>query len=143
MILKIIRSVWFLSMLTSLAVLLYVYAALPEEVIIQEEDTAFVTTSRDAFFYVVTAVLALVNALVFVVSRFYPKEEDFRAWFHGLVATLNVFFIIAIFLVNTVNSQERYDFARLGIFIYGSLGLVLVWATSWPVWVIWRKFSAK
>ena len=40
MALKLLKGVWFLSMLAALATLLYVYAGLPQEVVVQEGDGA-------------------------------------------------------------------------------------------------------
>ena len=144
MVLKVFRSVWFVSVLTALAALLYVYAGLPEEVIIQEEaGERILLLSREVLFYVVLAFLALVNVLVYIIAKLFKHDESFRAWFHGLIITLNVFFMVALFLINVYNSNERFDYNRIGFVIYGSVGLVVVWAVAWPFYNLFRKFSAK
>lgn len=143
MILKIFKSLWFLSLLALLAALLYVYASLPESVVVQEDGPAIVTLSRDTFFYIVLAFITLINVLVYAVKRFFQRDESLRAWFHGLIITINIFFIIALFLVSSYNSGERFKFESIGFVIYGSVALVLVWAAAWPLYQILKRSSSK
>jgi hypothetical protein len=143
MILKIFKAVWFFSMLVTLASLLYVYAALPEEVVVQEDGVKQVIVHRDTLFYVMTGIIAFVNVLVFILAKVVPEQEDFRAWFNGQIITINVFFIVGLFLVSLLNSQEKYDYARIAFVIYGSVVLIVVWAISWPIWKIFKRFSVK
>lgn len=143
MILKIFKSLWFLSLLALLAALLYVYAALPESVVVQEDGPAIVTLSRDMFFYIVLAFIILINVLVYAVKRFFLRDESLRAWFHGLIITINIFFIVGLFLISSYNSGERFRFESIGFVIYGSVGLVLAWAAAWPVYQIFRRSSSK
>jgi len=135
--------VWFVSMLAVLASLLYVYAALPEDVVLQEDGVKQIIVHRDTLFYAMTGAIAFVNVLVFILAKVAPKQEDFRAWFHGQIITINVFFIIGLFLVSLFNSQEKYNYARIDFIIYGSVVLMVVWAISWPVWKIFKRFSVK
>ena len=143
MALKIFRAVWFLSVLSVLANLLYIYATLPEQVIIQEDGATQVSVGREVMFYTVVIVLALVNVLVYVIGKFFPRDEEFRAWFHGLIMTINIFFIVGISLVGLYNSAEKFDYSRIGFVIYGSLGLILIWAVSWPIYRTMRRLSVK
>lgn len=143
MILKMFRAVWFLSVLAVLANLLYVYASLPEDVVIQEDGVKQVLVHRDTIFYVMTGIIAFINVLVFIIAKVSPKEEDFRAWFHGQIITINVFFIVGLSLISLVNGQEKYDYARIDFVIYGSVVLIVVWALSWPVLKIFKRFSVK
>ena len=143
MALKIFRAVWFLSVLSVLANLLYIYATLPGQVIIQEDGATQISVDREIMFYSVVIVLALVNVLVYVISKFFPRDEDFRAWFHGLILTINIFFIVGISLVGLYNSTEKFDYSRIGFVVYGSLGLILVWAVSWPIYRVVRGLSVK
>lgn len=143
MILKIFKSFWFLSLLALLAALLYVYASLPESVVVQEDGPAIVTLSRDMFFYIVLAFITLINVLVYAVKRFFRREESLRAWFHGLIITINIFFIIGLFLISSYNSGERFRFERIGFVIYGSVALVMVWAAAWPLYQVFKRSSSK
>jgi uncharacterized membrane protein len=143
MILKIFKSLWFLSMLALLAALLYIYASLPESVVVQEDGPAMVTLSRDSFFYIVLAFIILVNVLVYVVKKFFLREESLRAWFHGLIITINIFFMVALFLINSYNSGERFDYSGIGFVVYGSVALVIGWAAAWPIYQLFKRLSPK
>lgn len=143
MALKILKVIWVFSLLGTIAAFMYVYAGLPENVIVNENPET-ISLSREIFFYIVLSVMAVANALVFVVTRIFPeKESDFKAWFYGLIAFANLFFVIGLSFISLYNSNEKYDFGRLGTIIYGSIGLLLVWATSWPVYSLVQKFFRK
>jgi hypothetical protein len=137
--LKVFRSFWFVSLLAVLGVLLWVYASLPEEVVVQEEGSSYIKLSKEVLFYAVLAIIAIMNVLVYVMSSMFKKDLNFRAWFHGLIMTLNIFFIVALMALNTYNSNEKFDFTRIGFMIYGSVGLVVCWAVAWPTYSIFRK----
>jgi hypothetical protein len=140
---KIFKFVWFFSLLATVAIFLYVYASLPLEVIVQEGDKP-VIMSREALFYSVLGAIALINVLVFIVAKLFTEEQnDFKSWFYGFVAALNLFFVTVINLLGVFNSGERFDYSGLGILIYGSIGLIILWSVSWPVYSISRKFLSK
>ena len=140
--LKISRGIWFVSVLGMLAAFLFVYASLPDDVLVMQEDST-VYVGREGFFYAGLAIVTLVNAMVFMIGSVYRPNIPMRIWFNGLVTALNIFFVIAFLLINAVNSNEKFDFGRIGFMIYGSLVLVVVWAISWPVYLLTRKISGK
>ncbi|MFZ6011026.1 MAG: hypothetical protein ACOYXT_11835 [Bacteroidota bacterium] len=143
MALKLLRSIWVFSVLTVLAGLLYVYAGLPEVVVVQEDGSGQISIDREAFFYVFLGIAVIVNVLVYVVAKFFAKEEEFRAWFHGLIVTVNVFLIIALNLVSLYNSTEKFRYESIGFILYGSIILMIVWAATWPIYSFFRKNTAK
>jgi hypothetical protein len=143
MVLKIFKGIWFLSVLVVLANLLYVYASLPESVVIQEESNGAILANREFLFYVLTLLLMIVNVMVYIIAKMFPENEDFRSWFHGLIITMNIFFVFAMNLVQVYNSSENFDYSRIGFIIYGSVILVVLWAVSWPLYAIYRKIFAK
>ncbi len=143
MVLKLFKAVWFFSLLAVLGAFLYMYASLPETVILVESDNV-VSTSREVLFYVVVALLAIINTVVFILSKLHGgREEDFLSWFFGLIITLNFFFIIALSYVSLYNSSEKFDYSRIGWVIYGSVGLMILWALGWPIYSVLRNFSNK
>jgi predicted permease len=81
--------------------------------------------------------------MVYLFSKKLAPKEDFRTWLHGLVITLNIFFIIGMSFISLYNSTERFDFSRIGFIIYGSVGLVAAWALSWPVYLTVKRLTAK
>jgi hypothetical protein len=133
MILKIFRSVWFLSMVVMLVSLLYVYAGLPEEVIVQEDEASVAILPRDTFFYIVMIAGCFINVLVFLISKLMARDTLFRTWFYGFMVTLNFFMIISLFFVSVYNSAEKFDYGRISFIIYGSVGLIIAWALALPV----------
>lgn len=143
MVLKLFKGAWFLSVTAVLASLLYVYASLPEQVIIHEKSSGLTMANREFLFYSMTGVIMLINVLVYMISRLFAAYENFRSWFHGLVISINIFLIIAMSFVQVYNSAERFDFSRVTFLIYGSIGLILLWAASWPLYSIFRKIFAK
>ena len=143
MALKVLKGVWFLSMLAALVALLYVYAGLPQEVIVQEEAGAKVTISNEGFFYMVMFLMAISNGLVYAIGKVYKKNEDLRTWFYGLITTLNIFFIIGMNLISLYNSSEKYDYGRIDFIIYGSVGLIITWVAAWPFYSLYKHFFSK
>lgn len=141
MALKLFKAIWFLSMLTVLGNLMYVYAGLPEEVSLNEGGTFLI--GRERLFYAAMGLIAMANVMVYLFSKTLTPAEDFRSWLHGLVVTLNIFFIIGMSFIGLYNSAEKFDFARIGFIIYSSVGLVGLWATAWPVYLIIKKLLAK
>lgn len=137
--LKIFRAMWFLSVLALFASLLLGYASWQENMIIQDQASGQVSMNRDMLFYALVAVFLLVNVMVYVIAKAFVREENFRAWFHGLVIAINIFFIVAINLIGLYNSFESYDYSRLGIIVYGCIGLIVLWAMTWPLYLIYRK----
>lgn len=143
MTLKLFKAIWFLSMLAVFANLLYVYASLPEQVSLLEEGVETYAIGREQLFYSAMVVIALANVMVYLFSKSIAPDENFRTWLHGLVITLNIFFIIGLSFISLYNSVEKFDFSRIGFIIYSSVILVVVWALSWPVYSIGRKLISK
>lgn len=140
---KILKVIWVFSLLTSMAIFMYVYASLPEKVVVSESGDT-VSMGKEALFYTVLGIIGLANALVFAVSRIFPqRDEHFKAWFYGLVSCVNLFFLVALSFVSLYNSGEKYDFGRLGVIIYGSVALVVAWALAWPVYRFSQRLANK
>ncbi len=143
MILKISKGVWAVSILGVLAALLFVYASLPESVLVFSGDSEPVYLGRETFFYVALIAVTLINTMVFPVSALFKKDVALRTWFNFLVVVLNIFFIISLFVINSINSNEKFKFEEIGFLVYGSVILIAVWTVAWPVYFLIRKFSAK
>lgn len=135
---------WFLSLLGVLGNLMYVYAGLPEQVSVAEEGgaTAYVM-GKEPLFYSALAFILILNVLVYLFSKSITPREDFRTWLHGLVITLNIFFVVGFSFIGLYNSAEVFDYSRIGPIIYGSVILVVLWAIAWPVYSVSQKFFAK
>jgi len=140
---KIFKAVWFLSALAVLVTLLYTYAGLPVDVVVNENGDSLISIGRDNFFYLAATLIAVVNALVFIVNKVYYKDADFRTWFYGLVICLNFFFVVALNFIALYNSGDEFDYSRIEYIILGSTGLFVVWALGWPAYSLYRKIYVK
>ncbi len=141
--LKVFKAIWFLSLLIFLGVFMYNYAGLPEVVNLVDSIDSPLSLSREALFYSVLAVAAILNVFVFIISKLYSSNPDFRGWFYGLITSLNIFLIIGVNFVTLFNSAEKFDYSRIGNIIYGSLMLVVLWVVAWPIYLLIKKISAK
>lgn len=139
---RIFRSVWFLSTLAVLACLLYQYASWPEQVVIGQEEVNFITLSRDGYFYLVLAVLTLINVTVYIAKRFTKRAEGLMAWFYGFIGVINFFLIIAISFISLFNSNESFRFGQIGFIIYGSMFLVGAWLVGGLIYYFIQKRTA-
>ena len=144
MILKVFKAVWFLSLLGVLGNLMYVYAGLPEQVSVAEEGGATTyVMGKEALFYSALAFILILNVLVYLFSKSFAPSDSFRTWLHGLVVTLNIFFVVGFSFIGLFNSAEVFDYSRIGSIIYGSVILVVLWAVAWPVYAAGRWIFAK
>jgi len=140
MVLKIFKAIWFFSLFALLGAFMYIYAALPVTVMVND----VISLSKETLFYSVLALLALVNTMVFVVNKIFPdKEVHFKSWFAGLISCANLFFIVGLALIWVSNAEEKYNYESVGFIVYGSLFLLAGWAIAWPVYRITEKFSSK
>jgi energy-coupling factor transporter transmembrane protein EcfT len=114
-----------------------------EEVVVQETVEGSFRISRETFFYMVLALLTIINVLVFIIARIMVRSEDFKSWFYGLVITFNIFFMVGIGFVALYNSGEEYDYSRLQPVMYGSIGLLLLWSFAWPLYVSYKRLAGK
>jgi len=142
MALKLFRVLWFVSVLLVVFNLLYIYAGLPFEVVVSEQGER-VTVSRELLFYGMLAGVVLMNVLVYIFKYFYPQGEDFRAWFHGLLITFNIFCIVALWSLSVYNSLERFNPSLVTGYLLGSLGLSVIWAAGWPLYLLYQKIFVK
>ena len=136
---KVLRGVWFLSVLISFGVLMYAYASMPVQLVIGQQDVSLTMVSREIVFYVALGLFVFVNLFVYIVAKLRKTDHDFRAWFYGLIVTLNIFMVISLSFVTVANTGEKYDFSNVGYLIYGSIILFVIWLISWPLYQLFRK----
>ncbi len=143
MTLKLFKAAWFLSLVGFLFIFLYIYASLPESVILGDKiDSARI--SKDMVFYSSLITVAMVNVLVFAFTKLYGnRNEEFSIWFFGQIILLNFFFCTVLGFINLLNSGEIFQYGRLGIVIYGSVILIGAWGFGWPLYSLSRKFFTK
>jgi hypothetical protein len=142
MTLKILKGVWFFSVLALLVMFFYVYAGLPETVMLWDFPQQ-ITLSRNGLFYVAILLVAILNATVYLVRQVAAKQTNFASWFYGMIASVNIFFIAVLGFIHVFNGGDRYDYSRMAPAIYGSLILVSAWLISWPLIKLSQKILSK
>jgi hypothetical protein len=140
MVVKIVKAVWFISLLVAAAYLLYVYAGLPEGVDLGNQ----LQLDRSIFFYAALITVAALNALGFVIRKLFQTAPAVQTWYFGLLIFFHLFLIVALTFVSLTNSLERFDYTRMGVLINGSVALLIVWAVGYPLaqW-LQKKFLPK
>ena len=143
MIVRIFKGIWLMSLLGTVVVLLYSYASFPEVIQVQGgADGQGIT--RNNLFYAVLGMLAIFNVLVIVINRVTPEEDAFfKIWFFGLVVFFNLFITVSLQFFSLYNSQEKFDYDSIGYIIYGSVSLIILWASLYPVNKIFQQFKPK
>ena len=141
MALKIAKGVWFVSLIIFLGIFFYNYASLGPSLTIVEGDPP-VVASKEGVFYGFLAIATLLNLFVFLVNRVFTSVE-FKIWFLGLMVTLNGFLAIAINYLALYNSLEKFNYEQIGGIIYGSIVLIVVWLTGWPIYKLTKRFLPR
>ena len=141
---KVIKTFWGVSLLATLACLLFVYASLPDQVGYESDQVgqpvAFVT--RDTFFYIMLSILAVANVLFYGLVHYANSRfrggllVTLQSWSFSFATVLNAFFAVAMLFINTFNSGEKFNYQNLGYLIYITLGLIMIWLLSLPFIVI-------
>ena len=122
-----------------LAVFFYAYAALQESV---QLGLGALTVSRSGFFYLVLSLLALTNGSGVASGRL--LSVDFiKSWFYGLLASMHLFLIAAMIFLAILNSNEQYDYSRLGPFVILSFVLFAGWLLALPILGLLRKSPVR
>ena len=143
---RIIKFIWLISLLTGLAVLLYSYASMGENVLLSNETDGSVRISREFYFYSGLAVLVLFNFGFYALSRNLHMsnkilKEALISWQMSFAAVLNFFYITAALFLMLFNSGERFNYANFGYLIYIALGLIVIWVIALPVVILKKRQS--
>ena len=130
---RVIKFLWFVSLIVGMIALLYTYASLADEVVFGEY-----TFGKEAFFYGALGVLVLFNFTFYAISRnlrYKSKElqEAMANWQLSFAGVLNLFFIVSVFFIMLLNGGEQFDFSNYGYLVYICLGLILIWVIALPI----------
>ncbi|GAA0190334.1 hypothetical protein GCM10009122_51800 [Fulvivirga kasyanovii] len=145
---RLIKAFWFLSLIVGLAVLLYIYAGLPEQVAYQIGEAGGMSyMGREAFFYLSLAALVIANFSLYTVSRSlrYRRKSTntlMTNWQLSLAGVFNFFFIVIWNFISLFNSGENFNYDNFGYMIYVALGLIVIWMIALPVLLIRHQASS-
>lgn len=146
MISKIFKGVWAVSLLAYMAVLIYAYASLPEEVeVLQAGSKMYLQLGRDSFFYLFLSIAAVSNFLVYQYYNLKSKnpEDGLLTWVMSIGLSLNAFYIVSMYFISVYNSGEVYNYTNLGYILIMSIALILIVAMSWPFYSLIKKILIK
>ncbi len=130
---RIVKFIWLVSVVVFLAMLLWIYAYLPNRVGVMAdyEGVADTFLSKGNFFYLAIGLFLLVNGSLFIMRRllapdtYAPRNAktglraDLADWMLGFAASLNVFFILSMTYLSIFNNQDGGDSS-----LFGSLVMV-------------------
>ena len=129
---RLIKFLWFVTLVTALGSLLYTYAAMGEQL-----EFGTYRFSREVYFYGALFVLVIFNFTFYTLSRNlgYSDQKLRQAlvnWQLSFAAVLNLFFISSVFFIMLVNGGEDFNYDNFGYLLYVSLGLILLWILMLP-----------
>jgi hypothetical protein len=129
---RLIKFIWFLTLMMGLGALLYTYAAAAEQMTFGAYGF-----NREVYFYVALFILIFFNFTFYALSRnLRYKDNSLREalvnWQLSFAAVLNLFFITSVFFIMLVNSGENFDYDNFGYLIYVCLGLIGIWILMLP-----------
>lgn len=144
---RLVKYMWFLSVLALLGSLLWIYASLPAEVgvLADNRGEASEFLAKNQFFYLVFGFCALVNIILFglrnmlishsqsFANKINPSRLSLQLslsnWMLAFASSLNVFFILALVYLSAFNSTENIDLGTYGVLVYAGpviVGCVLL-----------------
>jgi hypothetical protein len=121
------------------AVFFYAYSAFPDQVSLGFGEAVI---SKSVFFYSSVILIALFNGLAFTVVRFL-KEDWKKSWFYGLLCCFHIFLSSTFIFIAILNSNERFDYLRLGPALAGSLILLVGWVLTIPLWIYFNRNTGQ
>ena len=139
---KLLKAIWFVSLLAVTAFLLYVYAGLydGQQVMLLH---AF-SLDKEAFFFSTLVFLLIYNFLFYTIqwrirNRNSETENFIKGWLMGLGAAMNFFLFIILTFIQVRNGGENFDFTSLGYLIYVAIAVLVIWSLVLPVYLIKSK----
>ncbi len=141
---KVIRGI---STVAFLAVLLYVYAYLPEKVSlpIEIESIDKIIVTKGTVFYSMIAIFALVAILTFWFVKLIdalPGESEKEKnrlinWSGTFAIVINIFLIISMIIIAIINNVEQKQPGDYTLLAYVGPVLLLLWL----FWLVFNLFS--
>lgn len=152
---KITKLLYTLSIFVFLAILLYVYAFLPDQIGIffESNGEATILIHRTDFFYSALGLFVLTNGLILLYRKMnrgnlnlgksefedMTTSEIIYHWLNGLSFVINVIYIFSIMFVGMYHNSEHFDITNYVALIY--IGPILL--ASWIFWFIYLQFSKR
>lgn len=152
---KVTKLLYTLSIFVFLAILLYVYAFLPDQIGIffERDGSASLTIQRADFFYAALGLFVLTNGAILLYRKMnrghlnlgktsfedMSTAEQVYHWLMGLSFVINVIYIFSIMFVGMYHNSEHFDITNYVALIY--IGPILL--AGWIFWFIYLQFSKR
>lgn len=143
---RLIKALWFVTLLAVSAFLLFVYAGFREDqVIYLSDDLAGV--GREAFFFLSLLIIVIVNFSFYALSwRLRKRDNEFsefiKGWLMGLAGAFNFFLIVVLSFIQIFNGGENFTYTNFGYLIFVSLGVIGIISFSLPVYFFRKKLTS-
>lgn len=115
-----------------IATLLYVYAMLPSQVFVFQEEAGPFLVSKNSFFYFALGMFFIINVLIYTASYFLKRVFTANAmsiilntWLNGFSLFINLFFSLSVAALWAVNNSIIGFSVKL--LFYGGLSMVILW----------------
>lgn len=149
----------FLSVLIFIFVLLYTYAALPDQVAYEIDSQGAISKmiSKNAFFYTGIILFVVLNVSLITpgklienqgtknIKKLFPIGDIFRdymlTWIYSFVGIINISLCIMSLFVHSINNQNEISSGDFNFFFY----LIPVFFVVWIVglfWILVKKFKS-
>jgi hypothetical protein len=134
---RILKLFWLVSILVFLFVLLYSYAGYPENVAIFYNKSGFAELfiSKSNIFYIGLGLFVLVNGVFLAFgstleklnSWTETKKIEVSGWINGFLLFFNLFLVVSLGFIGTVNGEELQKINAYGSLVIGGIVLIFLW----------------
>lgn len=143
---RLIKALWYVSLIVTSAYLLFVYAGFREDQLIFINNR-LAGVGREIFFFVSLGIITVLNFVLYILSWNLRKRESdlvefVKGWLMGLGVVVNFFLIMVFSFLQVFNGGEQFDYSNFGYLIYFSLTLIFLWVLAMPIYIIKAKFQA-
>ncbi|MEQ8925254.1 MAG: hypothetical protein RLO81_05535 [Fulvivirga sp.] len=143
---RLIKALWFTTLLAVSAFLLFVYAGFREDQLIFINNT-FEGLDRETFFFLALTLITVSNFTFYILSWRLRKQDNkmtefIKGWLMGMAAALNFFLIVVLSFLQIFNGGENFNYQSIGYLIFVSLGAVIISVLSLPVFLVKEKISS-
>ena len=138
---KVIQLFITLSIVFFLAILLLVYAFLPDPsgLLFNEEGIIMFSTSRNTFFFSGLIIFVLIQTLGVVFGHNILKKNNttswrnFSTWFLGMRLSINLFLILLLIFIGLANNAVDYSFDSIRLLAYLGPAILIGWLCTFPL----------
>ncbi|QSE96657.1 hypothetical protein [Fulvivirga lutea] len=143
---RLIKALWFTTLVSASAFLLFVYAGFREDQLIFVNNE-LEGLDRETFFFLALTIITVSNFTFYILSWRLRKQDNrmaefIKGWLMGLASALNFFLIVVLSFLQIFNGGENFNYQSIGYLIFVSLGAVIICAMTLPIFLVKEKISS-